>query len=138
VSLIKSSERLTSALQAQAAALVRRYDRNGDQRISLNEARSPVQVSCEEAGNPCVLACDWTAFSCTASIAEGSLRDADKDGNGLDADEMTQAALKRADLNHDGKVSWSEFRREGVGSITRLFQIHNRQRTAAHQTCLPR
>ncbi|MEB3222675.1 MAG: hypothetical protein VKS61_11405 [Candidatus Sericytochromatia bacterium] len=130
-----AAPKLQALLTAQAEALVRRFDRDGDRRISLAEARQPVRVPCEETGNPCVTACDWTDFTCTAALAEGALRTADLDRDGLSADEMVQAALAAGDRNRDGKVSWVERWLGDMPAVTGLFQVHQRARRADKGVC---
>jgi hypothetical protein len=132
---IAAPEKLQSIFRTQAEALVRRYDRDGDRRISVAEARQPVRVPCEETGNPCVTACDWTAFTCTAALTEGALRSADLDRDGLSAEEMVQAALARGDRNQDGKLSWVERWLGDIPSVNQLFQAHNRTRRTAGGAC---
>ncbi|MEB3198639.1 MAG: hypothetical protein VKP62_15690 [Candidatus Sericytochromatia bacterium] len=135
---IAAPAKLQALLGAQAEGLIRRFDRDGDRRISVAEAKQPVRVPCEETGNPCVTACDWTDFTCTAAIAEGALRRADRNGDGLSADEMLLAALEGGDRNRNGQLSWVERWLGDMSSVEQLFQVHQRDRRAAGGPCVAR
>ncbi len=111
-------------LQKSSQNLLERFDTDKNGLIDHNEMNAEPEF--EYSSSRFEHKRDWTGdyvtvtttqYDVYTSLNQKHVQIADKNGNGLDADEMIELILQRADLNGNGKIDRGFFSHERIGSI---------------------
>jgi Ca2+-binding EF-hand superfamily protein len=111
-------------LQQSSQKLLERFDTDKNGLIDNNEMQAEPEFAYSSSRFEHKR--DWTGdyvtvttthYDVYTSLNRKNAQIADKNGNGLDGDEMIELILQRADLNGNGKIDKGFFRHERIGSI---------------------
>lgn len=111
-------------LQKSSQKLLERFDTDKNGLIDENEMNAEPEF--EYSSSKFEHKRDWTGdyvtvttshYDVYTSLNQKNAQLADKNGDGLDADEMIELILQRADLNGNGKIDRGFFSHERIGGI---------------------
>lgn len=111
-------------LQQSSQKLLERFDTDKNGLIDHNEMQAEPEFAYSSSksehkrdGTGDYVTVTTTNYDVYTSLHLKNAQVADKNGNGLDADEMIELILQRADLNGNGKIDRGFFKHERIGGI---------------------
>ena len=111
-------------LQTSSQKLLERFDTDKNGRIDQSEMNAEPEFEYASSksehkrdGGGDYVTVTTTQYDVYTSLHRERAQIADKNGDGLDADEMIELILQRADLNGNGKIDKGFFKHERIGGI---------------------